>query len=150
MLLFNYTVRTVALGAAVLGIVSGVLGCYAVLRRQSLFGDALAHATLPGVALAFLLTGGKAPLALLAGAALTGWLGALAVLGIIRGSRLKSDAALGAVLTVFFGFGAVLLTKIQSSGNAGQSGLDSFLFGQAALLLQRDVVQMSALGVLSL
>ncbi|MDP9371039.1 MAG: metal ABC transporter permease, partial [Chloroflexota bacterium] len=146
LLLFDYTVRTVALGAATLGVVSGVLGCFAVLRRQSLFGDALAHAALPGVCLAFLLVGAKTPVALLAGAAISGWLGALAVLGITRASRLKEDAALGTVLTVFFGFGIVLLTRIQHTGDASQSGLNSFLFGQAAVLLERDVLLMAGLG----
>lgn len=149
-ILFDYTVRTVALGAAVLGVVSGVLGCYAVLCRQSLFGDALAHAALPGVAGVFLLTGGKTPPVLLLGAAVSGWLGALAVLGVTRGSRLKEDAALGTVLTVFFGFGIVLLTYIQRTGNASQSGLNGFLFGQAATLLARDVALMAAIGSLAL
>jgi manganese/zinc/iron transport system permease protein len=147
LLLFDYTVRTVALGAAVLGIVSGVLGCFAVLRRQSLFGDALAHAALPGVCVGFLLAGGDKSLAwLLAGAAVSGWIGALAVLGIARGSRIKEDAALGTVLTVFFGVGIVLLTRIQNTGDASQSGLNSFLFGQAAVMLQRDVAIMAAAG----
>jgi manganese/zinc/iron transport system permease protein len=150
LLLFDYTVRTVALGAVVLGIVSGVLGCFAILRRQSLFGDALAHAALPGVCLAFMLTGAKQPLALLIGAALSGWIGALAVLGIVRGSRIKEDAALGIVLTVFFGLGIVLLTRIQRTGNASQSGLNHFLFGQAAVLLQRDVLLMAGLGAVTL
>lgn len=149
-LLFDYTVRTVALGAVVLGVVSGVLGCFAVLRRQSLFGDALAHAALPGVCIGFLLAGGKSPLWLLVGAAISGWLGALAVLGVVRGSRIKEDAALGIVLTVFFGFGIVLLTRIQNTGNASQSGLNSFLFGQAAVLLERDVQVMVLLGAITL
>ena len=69
LLLFDYTIRTVALGAAVLGIASGALGTFAVLRRQSLLGDAISHAALPGVVLAFMLTGSKAPLVLMAGAA---------------------------------------------------------------------------------
>ncbi|MDP9352567.1 MAG: metal ABC transporter permease [Chloroflexota bacterium] len=150
LLFFDYTVRTVALGAAVLGVVSGVLGCFAVLRRQSLFGDALAHAALPGVCIGFMLAGGKSSLWLLVGAAVSGWLGALAVLAVVRGSRIKEDAALGAVLTVFFGFGIVLLTRIQHTGDASQSGLNSFLFGQAAVLLERDVQIMAALGAATL
>ncbi|MDQ3327751.1 MAG: metal ABC transporter permease [Chloroflexota bacterium] len=150
LLLFDYTVRTVALGCAVLGAVSGVLGCFAVLRRQSLFGDALAHAALPGVCLGFVFAGGKSPVWLLVGAAVSGWLGALAVLGVVRGSRLKEDAALGIVLTTFFGIGIVLLTRIQNTGNASQSGLNSFLFGQAAVLLQRDVLIMAGAGAMVL
>ena len=149
-LLFDYTLRTVALGAAVLGIVSGALGTYAVLRGQSLLGDAISHAALPGIALAFLLTGSKAPLVLVVGAGLAGWVGTLAVMTIVRRSRIPFDAALGLVLSVFFGFGLVLLVVIQRQPGGGQAGLDTFLFGQAAALVERDLVVMAALGVLAL
>lgn len=146
-LFFDYTLRTVALGSALLGIVSGALGAFAVLRKQSLLGDAISHAALPGIALAFLLTGSKAPLVLIIGAALAGWLGTLLMLAIIRTTRIKDDSALGLVLSVFFGAGLVLLTFIQRRPDATQAGLDRFLFGQAATLLERDVVIMAALGV---
>ncbi len=147
LLVGDYTLRTVALGAAVLGVVGGALGSFAVLRKQSLLGDAMSHAALPGIALAFLLTGSKAPLILLVGAALAGWIGALAVMSIIRHSRIKQDSALGIVLSVFFGFGLVLLTLIQRLPDANQAGLDKFLFGQAATLLGSDVVIMASLGL---
>lgn len=149
-LLFDYTLRNVALGSAILGIVSGVLGCFAVLRRQGLVGDALAHAALPGVCLAFLLTGSKTPIVLMAGAAVTGWIGMLILLRIVRHTRIDSNSALGTVLTVFFGFGVVLLTVIQKSRNAGQAGLDKFLFGQAAALTQEQVTTMAILGGIAL
>ena len=142
--------RNVLLGAAILGICSGTLGAYAFLRKQSLLGDSISHAALPGIALAFLLTGSKAPLILLLGAAATGWLSTLIVLGIIRTTRIKEDAALGIVLSVFFGFGLVLLTYIQKMPNANQAGLEKFLFGQAATVLAEDVVTMTTLGVLSI
>ena len=138
------------MGAATLGIVSGALGTYAVLRRQSLLGDAISHAALPGIALAFLLTGSKAPLVLILGAAVAGWVGTLFVMAIVNTTRLKGDSALGLVLSVFFGFGLVLLTFIQKTPNANQAGLDTFLFGQAAALLERDVVTMAALGGIAL
>jgi manganese/zinc/iron transport system permease protein len=149
-LLFDYTLRTIALGAATLGLISGVLGAFAVLRRQSLMGDALSHAALPGIALAFLLTGSKAPLVLFAGAGLSGWLGMLAILWLVRHTRLKEDAALGSILTIFFGLGVVLLTYIQSTGAANQAGLDKFLFGQAATLVESDVATMGILAALAL
>jgi manganese/zinc/iron transport system permease protein len=142
----DYTLRIVALGAAILGIVAGALGAFAVLRRQSLLGDAVSHAALPGIVLAFVLTGTKAPLALLVGAAIAGWLATLAVMAIVRTTRIKYDAALGLVLSVFFGFGLVLLTDIQKRPDATQAGLDRFLFGQAAGLLRSDVVTMALLG----
>jgi manganese/zinc/iron transport system permease protein len=143
----DYTLRTVALGSALLGLVSGALGAYAVLRRQSMLGDAMAHAALPGIALAFLVTGSKDTSVLMLGAALAGWLGALLVLGIVRTTRVKDDAALGLALSVFFGLGLMLLTFIQRQPNAQQAGLDKFLFGQAATLLERDVAAMAALGL---
>jgi len=149
-LLFDYTLRTVALGTAVLGIVSGALGCFAVLRRQSLLGDAISHAALPGIVLAFLLTGSKAPLVLVLGAAAAGWLGTLAVMAIVRTTRVPEDAALGMVLSVFFGIGLVLLTFVQRLATASQAGLDRFLFGQAATLLARDVSVMAGLAALAL
>ncbi len=146
----DYTLRTVALGAATLGIISGTLGCYAVLRRQALLGDAMSHAALPGIALAFLLTGSKTPLILLLGAALAGWTATLVMMSIVRMTRIKEDTALGFVLAVFFGFGMVLLTFIQKLPNAAQAGLDSFLFGQAATLVERDVITMAGLGAVAL
>jgi manganese/zinc/iron transport system permease protein len=142
----DYTLRTVALGAALLGIVSGSLGTYAVLRRQSLLGDAISHAALPGIALAFLLTGSRAPLTLTVGAALAGFLGTLVIMAVVRSSRVKYDAALGIVLSVFFGVGLVVLTFVQKRPDAAQAGLDRYLFGQAAALLERDLVTMALLG----
>lgn len=146
----DYTLRTVAMGAAALGLVSGSLGSFAVLRKQSLLGDAISHAALPGIALAFLLTGSKSSLVLVLGAAVAGWLGTLAVMWIVSTTRVKEDSALGLVLAVFFGFGLVLLTWIQKRPDASQAGLDRFLFGQAATLLQRDVVLIAALGAVAL
>lgn len=145
-LLFDYTIRTVALGAAVLGIVAGALGTFALLRRQSLLGDAMSHAALPGVLIAFMLTGSKAPVVLVLGAAVAGVLGTFLLLGITRYSRIKEDAALGVILSVFFGFGLLLLTFLQRNPTAAQAGLNRFLFGQAATLLVRDVITMAAFG----
>ncbi len=146
----DYTLRSIALGAAALGIVSGILGCFAVLRRQALLGDAMSHAALPGVVLAFMLTGSRAPLVLVCGAALAGWLGALAVLAIVRLSRIKEDSAFGLVLSVFFAIGMLLLSMLQRSGVGGQAGLDKYLFGQAAALVTADVLTIVALGAVTL
>ena len=149
-LVFDYTLRNVALGSAILGLVGGVLGSFAVLRRQSLLGDALSHAALPGICLAYLLTGTKASLVLLVGAGLAGWLGTLLILLIIRETRISEDAALGIVLSVFFGFGIMLLTFVQQRNDAEQAGLDKYLFGQAATLVQEQVVTMAWLGGIAL
>jgi manganese/zinc/iron transport system permease protein len=146
----DYTIRTVALGAAVLGIVSGTLGCYAVLRRQALLGDAMSHAALPGIALAFLLTGVRELSVLLLGAAIAGWVAALVMMAIVNTTRIKEDSALGMVLAVFFGFGLVLLAFAQKQPTAAQAGLDTFLFGQAASLVMRDVITMASVGAVAL
>ena len=146
---WDYTLRNVVLGSAIIGAVGGVFGTFATLRRQSLLGDALAHAALPGVCLAYLLTGAKTSLALLLGAAASGLVGTLVLLAITRQSRVKEDAALGVVLSVFFGGGILLLTRIQHTGQAAQSGLNQFLFGQAATLLAADVRLMAILGTIT-
>lgn len=146
MLFTDYTLRTVALGAAVLGIASGALGSFAMLRRQSLLGDAMSHAALPGVVLAFMLTGSKSPIVLLLGAAVAGIAGTISLNAITRHTRIKEDSALGIILSVYFGFGLMLLTFLQRNPDARQAGLNTFLFGQAATLLERDVVVMAVLG----
>jgi manganese/zinc/iron transport system permease protein len=149
-LMFDYTLRTVALGAAVIGIVAGALGSFAVLRRQSLVGDAMSHAALPGIGIDYLLTGRKDNLVLLTGAAIAGLLATLAVLGIVRGSRVKFDSALCLVLSVFFGFGLMVLTYNQRQSGASPAGLDKFLFGQAATLIQDEVQKMAVVGAIAL
>ncbi len=152
LLLADYTLRNVALGSALLGAVSGALGCFAVLRRQGLIGDTLAHAALPGIALAFLITGEKALPVLLIGAALTGWLGTATLVYLTRATRIKEDSALGIVLSVSFAIGIMLLTFINRQPDARQAGLDRFLFGQAAALTGEQVGLMTALslGVLAM
>ncbi len=142
----DYTLRTVALGAAVLSLVSGVLGAFAVLRKQSLMGDAVSHAALPGIAIAFLLTGSKEAIVLVIGAFVAGWLATLLMIPITGRTRIKGDAALGISLAVFFGFGLLLLTFIQRMPGASKAGLDKFLFGQAATLVGRDVLTMAGAG----
>lgn len=146
-LVMDHTVQTVALGSALLGLCSGALGSFAVLRKQSLLGDAIAHAALPGVALAFLFTLSKEPIVLLLGALATGILGTLAVMAITRNTMIKEDAALGIILSVFFGLGIVLLTAIAKLPTAQQAGLSKFLFGSASTLLTDDIIVMSVLGI---
>ncbi|RMD74677.1 MAG: metal ABC transporter permease, partial [Chloroflexi bacterium] len=145
-MLTDYTLRNVTLGAILLGAISGFLGCFAVLRRQALLGDGMSHAALPGIALAFLLTGQRDPLILLIGAAIAASVAALWLLAIVRTTPIKDDAALAFVLAVFFGFGMVLLSYLQRQPTTAQAGLKSFLFGQAAALVERDLWAMLALG----
>jgi manganese/zinc/iron transport system permease protein len=141
-------VRWVLAGTALLGVSSGVLGCFALLRRRSLLGDALAHAALPGVCIAFLLTSSRSLGVLLVGALAAGLLGALAVQAITRNTRIKEDGALGIVLSVFFAVGILFLTIIQHTGAGNQAGLDKYVFGQAASLVGRDVKVMAICAVI--
>ena len=145
----TYTVRVVVLGGSVLGAISGVLGCFAVLRRESLLGDALSHAALPGVAIAFLLAGRELSW-LLIGAGIASWLGLRMVAAILQTTRIKQDAALGIVLVSWFAAGIALLTYIQSIPDASQAGLDHFIFGQAAAIIERDVMLVSGVGAVVL
>lgn len=148
-LLFDYTLRTVALGSAALGAVAGTLGVFAVLRREALLGDAISHAALPGIVLAFMLTGSKSTILLVGGAFAAGWVGMGLMRVVTHQTRIPSDSALGIVLSVFFGLGLVLLTFVQKRPDAAQAGLETFLFGQAATLLQGDVLVIAGLGLAS-
>lgn len=132
-------VRWVLTGTILLGLSAGALGCFAILRQRALVGDAVAHAILPGVCLAFLFAGDKDPLYLLVGAVIFGWISIIVMDYVIRNSKISADTSIGMVLSVFFGLGVVLLTYIQSTGNVNQSGLDAFLFGNAASMLPEDV-----------
>ena len=142
----TYTVRVVALGGSLLGALSGAVGCFAVLRRESLLGDALSHAALPGVAIGFLLAGRQLG-ALLVGAGIASWLGLRLAAAIMRTTRIKQDAALGIVLASFFAAGIALLTTIQSLPDASQAGLDSFIFGQAAAIIESDIALLGSVGM---
>ncbi|MDQ7729515.1 metal ABC transporter permease [Halomonas sp. SpR8] len=149
-LLSDYTFQNVVIGASLLGLISGPLGCFAMLRRQSLLGDALSHAALPGVCLSFIITGSRDIGGIIIGALATGSLAALTMLLLTRHSRLKTDAAIGVCLSIFFALGIVLLTYIQGTNNASQGGLEAFLFGQAAATLRSDLWIMGAITLATL
>lgn len=136
----DYTLRNVFLGTMLLGIGSGFVGSFAVLRKQSLLGDAVAHAALPGVIIAFLITGSKITLPLLLGAGISGFVGAAFINLIVNTSKLDTDAAQAIVLGVFLGIGILLLTYVQKLPGAAKAGLDKFIFGQAATIMHTDVI----------
>ncbi len=132
-------VRFVVIGMVLLGASAGAVGCYSLLRKRALLGDAIAHAVLPGICIAFMLSGVKDTAVLLLGAMASGAAAIVAIDTITRKTRIKSDTATGLVLSIFFGVGILLMTVIQQSGNAAQSGLDKFLFGKAAAMTTTDV-----------
>lgn len=146
----DYTARTILLGAASLGVVSGVVGSYAVLRKQSLVGDVMSHAALPGIVLAFMIVGVKEQLPIFIGAALSAALAVFLMNLITENSRVKTDSAMGMALSVFFGLGLVLLTYAQKMPDAHQAGLDKFLFGQAEALVEKDVLVIALTGFFAL
>lgn len=139
----GYNTALVCIGAALLGASSGGIGVFVLLRKRTLVSDAISHATLPGVALAFLIAqfyfdNGRSLPVLLVGAALSAGLGVLAVDWIKTHTRLTEDAAIGTVLSTFFALGMVLLTVIQSMSLAGQAGLEGFLLGATSGMLKSE------------
>lgn len=135
-------------GSLLLGLCCGVMGSFLVVRKLALMGDALAHAVLPGVALGFLWNMTKDPVAIFAGAVISGLLGAGTVELLRRTSKHKEDAALGFVLATFYGVGVCLLTMIQNLPGAGKAGLDKFMFGQAAAMGAQDVALLAVVTVI--
>jgi manganese/zinc/iron transport system permease protein len=146
----DYTLLIITLGTGILGGLCGFLGSFAVLKKQSLLGDAISHAALPGICLAFLVAGVKDSHWLLLGALASGIVGTIWIQGIVSRTYLKQDTALGLILSLFFGFGLLLLTFIQKMDNANQAGLDKYLFGQAATLMAQDVQIMLWVSLVSL
>lgn len=149
-LLTDPTVLTVTLGALMLGLTSGALGTFAVLRRQSLLGDAMSHAALPGVVIGFLIAGGRSLPFMLLGALATGLAAALLSVILSRRRGIKTESALGVSLGIGFALGVVLLSYVQKMPGAGGAGLEQFLFGQAAATLRSDLITIGALGFVAL
>jgi len=140
-------VRYVVFGSILLSASSALVGCFTFLKKKALVGDAVAHSVLPGVCLAFLISGTKNPLWLVIGAFITGWISLVLIDFITSRSKIKEDTAIGLILSVFFGVGILFLTMIQHSGNANQSGLDDILFGNAASLIGNDLIVFTALAI---
>ncbi|WP_025312257.1 metal ABC transporter permease [Roseicyclus elongatus] len=141
----GYNVSLVTIGAALLGFAAGASGTFLFLRKRALVSDGVAHATLPGVALAFMLMvafggDGRNLAGLMIGSAVTAGLGLLIMEWIPRRTRLSEDAAIGSVLGVFFGLGIVLLTVVQTMSSGRQAGLESFLLGSTAGMLFNDAI----------
>ncbi|GAB5562013.1 MAG: metal ABC transporter permease [Synoicihabitans sp.] len=143
------SLRYALLGSILLGLSCGLLGSFIVVRRMALVGDALSHAVLPGVAMGFLWGMTKDPLAIFIGAVIAGLFGTAVVTALTRTTRIKPDTALGLVLASFFAVGLCLLTMIQNLPTGNKSGLDKFLFGQAAALGADDITLMAIVTVLA-
>ena len=151
----GYNATLVALGTAMLGAAAGLTGTFLFLRKRALVSDAISHATLPGIGLAFIVMvalggDGRNLIGLMAGSALTAWLGLVTVQWLATRTRLGEDAAIGAVLSVFFGAGIVLLTVIQTLSAGRQAGLEGFLLGSTAGMLRSEALVIAAGAALAL
>ena len=150
----GFNTNAVILGTTLLGVAAGVIGAFSLLRKRSLTADALAHATLPGIAGAFLiatalgLSGRSMPMLML-GATVTGIIGVVGIHLILSHSRLREDAAIGIVLSVFFGVGIVLLSYVQQSSTGSGAGLNHYIYGQTAAMTRHDARLMGAIGVIA-
>ena len=143
LILRDYNTRLVVICTMLLGCACGLMGGFLLLRKRSLMGDTLSHATLPGVGLSFMLLvalggDGKSLPILLAGAGITGVIGCAAVLFIREQTRIKDDAAMGIVLSVFFGAGVAILGVIQAMPEGSAAGLESFIYGKTASMVMSD------------
>lgn len=139
----DYNTRVVLAGACVFGAAAGLAGTFLLLRKRSLLGDTLGHATLPGITLAFLMAGplGFSPrsfLWLAVGATISGVAGMASVLLIRKMSHLKDDAALAIVLSVFFGAGIAMLSAIQQLPGGQAAGLERLIYGNPASMSSGD------------
>lgn len=150
----GYNAALVAIGAGLLGFAAGSSGTFLFLRKRALVSDATAHATLPGVGIAFMVMvalgyDGRSLIGLLLGSAITAAIGLVIIEWIARRTRLAEDAAIGAVLGSFFGLGIVLLTIIQTMSAGRQAGLEGFLLGSTAGMLYQDAVVIAIGGTLA-
>jgi len=157
LLLRDHTTRRAVICTILLGCAGGLMGGFLLLRKRSLLGDTLSHATLPGVGIAFMVSvslgmEGKSLPVLLLGAAISGVLGCWLVLFIRNHSRIKDDAAMGIVLSVFFGAGVAVLALVQRMPEASAAGLKSFIYGKTASMVKSDFQLLMAVtgGVLLL
>ncbi|MGF3075615.1 metal ABC transporter permease [Facklamia sp. P12955] len=141
-ILTSYSFILIALSTFLLASASGAVGAVSVFKSQSLIGDAIGHATYPGIVLAFMLTLSKDTMTMMIGAVISGGVAYGLIQIIDQHSKLNLDAILAIILSSFFGFGMVLKSNI--SGNprfkgASQSGLKNYLFGQASYIMENDL-----------
>ncbi|MDO4773380.1 MAG: iron chelate uptake ABC transporter family permease subunit [Bacillota bacterium] len=149
-LLGSYAFLVVALGTMILAMASGAVGCITVMKGQSLIGDAIGHAAFPGIILAFMFSASREPVILLVGAMLTGTLCFIVIQLIHTRSKLDLDASLAIALSSFFGAGMMFKSYIQGNpkfSGASQSGLQNYIFGQAAYMMNQDIFLILAVAV---
>ncbi len=133
-----------------LGIITGLIGSISYVKKQTLLADAVAHATLPGIAMTFLIIPDASVSLLIIGGIITGVIGASMIALLSALLPLKKDAIIGTILAVFLGIGLMLMTCIQKTVNARQACLNKFLYGNASLLLREDMTTIIGIACLLL
>ena len=146
----SYTFRVVTIGCSLLAMISAVIGNFAVLKKESLLGDGVAHASLAGVCIAFIISGKKEMYILLFGALIVGLLCIALIHYIQLYSKIKFDSAIALILSSFFGLGLVLLTYLKKIPGAKKAGLNRFIFGQASTLVVKDIYIICFVGIILL
>lgn len=141
-----YHLCIILLGSSCIGLIGGMLGSFVYLRKQSLLGDAVSHAALPGIVLALIITANTSPMLLLLGGALSGAVGIMLTELIRRICNIHTDTILGIILSVFFGIGLVLISILQKYPRADQAVLNKFLFGNISIMLINDLVPVIIIG----
>ena len=151
-LIFQYSFIVVALGTMCLAMSTGIVGTISILKRQSLIGDAVGHASFPGIVLAFIIAGRKDSLTLMSGAIIAGVCAFFIIQYIVNSSKLEADTTMAVILSAMFGFGMVLKSYIQgnSSFSGSQAGLANYIFGQAAYMLKEDVIIIFSVSIVSI
>lgn len=139
-------VRTVLAGTSALGAAAGAVGAFATLRRRALLGDALSHAALPGVCLAYFAIGSKHLVWFMVGALAAGLVASAVIAALARWTRVRQDAATAIVLSGFFGLGIVLSRAVQSGQDGSAAGVDGFIFGKAASMTRADALTVALCG----
>lgn len=149
----QYSFVVVAIGTMLLAMATGIIGTISILKGQSLIGDAVGHAALPGIILAFMISGKKSSLLLMVGAIIAGIVAFILIQTISEISKIEADTAMAIILSAMFGLGMVLKSYIQGNAKyskASQSGLASYIFGQAAYILREDVIIIFTVSLISL
>lgn len=149
-ILTGYSFLIVGAGTFLLASIAGAVGCITVLKGQSLIGDAIGHSAFPGIILSFMLFMQRDPVLLTLGAAVSGTTAFMLIQTIKENSKLELDAILAVILSSFFGVGMVLKSYIQGNSSyksVAQSGLSSYIFGQAAYIMKDDVKLIVCLGI---
>lgn len=149
-----HTMR-VMMTTALLGASAGAIGTLLTLRSRALVGDAVGHATLPGLAGASLASialggSGREPWVLLPGAIIGACVGMACVNGLQRVLRMGADSAMAVTLGTLFGLGVVILSIVQQAPGGHQAGIDGLLTGRAATLVSSDLVASAVLAAVTL